>query len=88
MLRGYDVRSKFLAWRFFEMFQYSMARKMRAQVMGLDGEARKAKTEPTPASRLANVLLRRRRFGRRLSRDHHPVHYSRPADAGPEPARS
>ena len=88
VVRGYDVRSKFLAWRFFEMFQYSMARKMRAQVMGLDGEARKAKTEPTPASRLANVLLRRRRFRRRLSRDHHPVQYSRPANTGPEPARS
>jgi anaerobic magnesium-protoporphyrin IX monomethyl ester cyclase len=75
VVRGYDVRSKFLAWRFFEMFQYSMARKMRAQVMGLDGAARKAKTEPTPASRVAGKLLRRRSWMPRF-RDHHPIKYT------------
>ena len=60
VVRGYDVRSKYLAWRFFEMFQYSMARKVRAQVMGLDGDARREKTEPTPASRIARRVLRKR----------------------------
>ncbi|MCO4768561.1 MAG: B12-binding domain-containing radical SAM protein [Deltaproteobacteria bacterium] len=84
VVRGYDVRSKFLAWRFFEMFQYSMARKLRAQVMGLDGEARKAKTEPTPASRLASKLLKRRRFFGRF-RDHHPVHYAPGGGAAAHP---
>lgn len=87
VVRGYDVRSKFLAWRFFEMFQYSMARKLRAQVMGLDGKARKAKTEPTPASRIASRLLKKRRWMPRF-RDHHPVYYA-PGNTGetsPPPA--
>jgi len=83
VVRGYDVRSKFLAWRFFEMFQYSMARKMRAQVMGLDGAARKAKTEPTPASRIASKLLKRRKWMPRF-RDHHPIVY-KPGTTEPRP---
>ncbi len=83
VMRGYDVRSKYLAWRFFEMFQYSMARKLRAQVMGLDGAARRAKTEPTPASRIARRVLRRRRWMPSVRGYHRPQYEAESATARP-----
>ncbi len=35
VLLGYDMRAKYLGWRFAEMLQYSIARKFRAQRRGL-----------------------------------------------------
>ncbi|MBN92850.1 MAG: hypothetical protein CL928_02105, partial [Deltaproteobacteria bacterium] len=35
VLFGYDMRAKYLAWRFLEMLQYSLARKSRSRRLGL-----------------------------------------------------
>ncbi len=83
VVRGYDVRSKYLAWRFFEMFQYSMARKVRAQVMGLDGDARQKKTEPTPVSRIAQRVLRKRAWLPTFKGYHRPRYQPETATGAP-----
>ena len=44
-LFGYDMRAKYLGWRFAEMLQYSMARKLRARRRGLRGLAENAPSE-------------------------------------------
>jgi len=61
MALGYDMRAKYLAWRFIEMFQYSMARKMRSQARGFQGTTGVATPQgPTYASRIASRVLRNR----------------------------
>ena len=53
--QGLDMRSKYLAWRFTEMLQYSLARKARSKFVG-GGAAGTV----TPVSRWAQRVLRTR----------------------------
>ncbi len=57
---GYDIRAKYLAWRFIEMFQYSMHRKMRSKRLGLRARVEEPTPDSTPSlvSRMTSRLLR------------------------------
>jgi radical SAM superfamily enzyme YgiQ (UPF0313 family) len=59
LTRGYDRRAKYLAWRFAEMLQYSLARKARAMAMGPEEAARKMRGKATPVSRVTARFLQR-----------------------------
>ncbi len=67
---GQDMRAKYLAWRFIEMIQYSMARKARSLSRGyrgsVDGLGLPGQQGPTKASKVTSRLLgnRRRAEGR------------------------
>jgi len=72
-LFGYDMRAKYLGWRFAEMFQYSMARKIRARKRGLRGVVDSAAVdEPRQraavGSKLNFLLLRNRKRAERTER--------------------
>lgn len=56
VMQGYDLRSKYLAWRFVEMLQYSLARKARGRLLGSAHRG-----EQTPFSRVTGAVLRTRR---------------------------
>jgi anaerobic magnesium-protoporphyrin IX monomethyl ester cyclase len=62
---GQDMRAKYLAWRFLEMFQYSMTRKARSLRRGyrgsVDGLGMPGQQGPTTASRVTSRLLANRR---------------------------
>jgi len=63
---GYDMRAKYLGWRFSEMLQYSMIRKLRGKSRGLasiveqDGH--------TPGTKLNFLLMRNRQRADRVER--------------------
>lgn len=56
VVQGYDLRSKYLAWRFAEMLQYSLARKARGSLLGAAHRG-----ESTPLSKVTSAVLRTRR---------------------------
>jgi|GEM_PF-380602 len=60
MVFGYDIRAKYLAWRFIEMFQYSINRKLRSKRLGLRARVPDPHEQETPslASRLTSRILR------------------------------
>ena len=57
---GYDIRAKYLTWRFLEMFQYSLRRTLRSQRLGLRARVDEAAHPEAPslASRLTAKILR------------------------------
>jgi len=58
---GYDMRAKYLAWRFLEMMQYSMARKVRSKRRGLRAQVGGSSHSAPFGSRVTARLLRNRR---------------------------
>jgi len=69
-LFGYDMRAKYLGWRFAEMFQYSMARKLRAKRRGLRSLTEEAPSEgprqrASLGSKVNFLLLRNRKRAER-----------------------
>ena len=64
-LFGYDMRAKYLGWRAAEMLQYSLTRKLRSRMRGLEASATEP-AKPSVASRLNSLLLgnRKRAAGR------------------------
>ncbi len=57
---GYDMRAKYLAWRFFEMMQYSFSRKMRSQKRGLQARVGEESRSHSIGSKLNFLFLRNR----------------------------
>ncbi len=60
---GYDIRAKYLTWRFIEMFQYSLNRKIRSKQLGLRARVEDPPQPEVPslASRLTSRVLRNKK---------------------------